>query len=386
MDGRPLKLAILQRVCSNYRLALFRKLSSEPGVEAKLFFGDINPKTKDKGSSSQEGVNCQRLATFHFQLGRRHLTWHSGLISALREFKPDVILCEGESHFLGYLQALFYRRVCDKKVGLIHWCFISLPGRPLKERNIRTPIKGFFRKFFDAFLLYSSYSKERLIELGQPEEKLFVATNVGDVKKFLSMSDSLPDSPSEARRKLGLADRFTALYVGTLDAVKRPETMLDLAKSFGKRGCNFVLAGSGPLLEPLRERATREKLEGVHLPGRVAEQLPLYYRSADVLVIPGRGGVVISEAMAFGVPSIVYQADGTEYDLIEDKVTGFHLKRPELRCFEESIEFLLADPERCKTMRAACRRLVEEKFTTANMAERIIAAARYALKSRSGRV
>ena len=28
----------------------------------------------------------------------------------LREFEPDVILCEGESHFLGYLQAIFSKR------------------------------------------------------------------------------------------------------------------------------------------------------------------------------------------------------------------------------------------------------------------------------------
>ena len=40
--------------------------------------------------------------------------------------------------------------------------------------------------------------------------------------------------------------------------------------------------------------------------------------SADVVVVPGRGGIVISEAMVHGVPVIVHQADGTEYELVHE--------------------------------------------------------------------
>jgi len=82
--------------------------------------------------------------------------------------------------------------------------------------------------------------------------------------------------------------------------------MLDLAKECDRVNFNFVLLGSGSLLDELRDRATCENLSNVFLPGRVVDELPLYYRAANVLLIPGRDGIVISEAMAFGLPVIVH--------------------------------------------------------------------------------
>lgn len=378
-----MRLAILQRVCAGYRTALFSRLASEPKVDVKLLIGADVPNTKVRSASSIEGIGFRKLKTRFMNIGRRTLTWHVGLVDELREFHPDVILCEGESHFIGYLQAIFYRKFFNRRVALMHWCFISLPGRPVREFRFGAVIKGFFRRFFEAFVLYSSYSKECLRQLGEPEEKVFVATNVGDVEKFLKLSDSTTETRSEARNALKIPEGFTVLYVGALDREKHPEMMLDLARELDGKGYNFVLLGSGPMLEELRERVARETLADVFLPGRVVKELPLYYRSADVLLIPGRGGIVISEAMAFGLPVIVHQADGTEYDLIQDNITGIHLKGASLGHFMDALEFLRNDPDRCAKMGLASRQLVETRFTTDNMVRQIISAARYAINTRN---
>ncbi len=386
MDRRnqELRIAVLQRVCPEYRIPLFGRLSSKLGSKFILFIGQDVPNSKVKSSADLGDINHKKLETRFLKLGSRIFPWHIGLIAELRKFDPDVVICEGESHFIGYVQAIAYRYRYKISTALIHWCFISLPGwSSVGGNGFRALIKKFFRRFFDAFLVYSSYSKECLIKLGQPSEKIFVATNVGNVERFIDISDLMTESTPEARAKLGLSERFTALYVGTLDEVKRPGVMLDIARLCDSRNFNFVLLGTGPLLAELRQRVVRENLPNVYLPGRVVRDLPLFFRAADVLVVPGRGGIVISEAMAFGLPVIVHQADGIEYDLIQNGETGFILPSGNVDDFRETLEFLSKNPNQCKKMGIMSKQIIKSRFTTANMVDQIIFAARFARNTRN---
>jgi glycosyltransferase involved in cell wall biosynthesis len=379
------RLAILQRVCPGYRTALFSKLSADEDWHVKLFIGESIPNSKVNNTPDLGGIRFEKLKTSFVKFGHRILPWHRNLVEELKKFDPDVILCEGESHFLGYLQAIWYKRFVNKKVRLIHWCFISLPGEPLVKPGMAGKIKGFTRKYFDAHLLYSSFSKDRLRDLGVSDKKIFVAANVGDVQKFLTMSDKLSMSATEARSRLKLPDKFTVLYTGTLDANKRPEMLLDLARVCDPEKFNFVLLGAGELLQSLRERADQEKLSNVFLPGRVSDELSMYFRASNAMIVPGRGGIVISEGMAFGLPVITHQADGTEYDLIRNDETGFILKHGDVADFRNVIELLQKNSDRCTAMGKAARTLLENNYTTKNMVDQIKRAATYAKATGSER-
>ena len=381
-DGR-LRLAVLQRVCPDYRVALFAALAAAEDVELRLFIGEDIPQSKVRSARSLSRVPATRLKTRFVRFGRRVLPLHIGLIDELRSFRPAVILCEGESHFLGYLQAIYYRARYAKGTALIHWCFITLPGETPTRPGVIAIVKSYFRKYFDAFLVYSSFSKDRLKDLGEDPRRVFVATNVGDIDKCVRLSDRIEETTSEARRKLGLPDRFTALYVGTLSPNKRPELLIDLAARSGDDRYTFVIAGDGELLEHLRMRVKREGLSHVQLAGKVTETLPLYYRAADVLLVPGRGGIVISEAMAFGLPVVVHQADGTEYDLVQNGVTGMRVSGAGVEDFGVALEALRADPARRTGMASASQKAMRSLWTTGNMVRQIVRAARYARSARS---
>ncbi len=378
-----LRMAVLQRVCPDYRVALFSALAAAQNVEMRLFIGEDIPHSKVRSARDLDGVPVTRLRTKLVRFGRRIFPLHIGLIDELRKFGPAVILCEGESHFLGYLQAIYYRARYARATALIHWCFITLPGKSLAKRGALAAVKAHFRKHFDAFLVYSSFGKDRLMELGEDPHKVFVATNVGDVERYVRLSSGLEATPAEARRKLGLPDRFTILYVGTLSRNKRPDLVLELAARRGEERYSFVLAGDGELLEHLRSRVSTEGLSNVHLPGKVTEALPLYYRAADVLLIPGRGGIVISEAMAFGLPVVVHHADGTEYDLVRSWVTGVRVAGDGVEDFREALEVLRSDPARCVAMASASRHAVQALWTTGNMVSQITRAAEYARSARN---
>jgi glycosyltransferase involved in cell wall biosynthesis len=133
----------------------------------------------------------------------------------------------------------------------------------------------------------------------------------------------------------------------------------------------------------LKKRTINENLSNVFLQGKVKDELQLYYRASNVMLIPGRGGIVISEAMAFGLPVIVHQADGTEHDLIQNEATGFRLSEGKLSEFQSAIEFLRDNPKICLSMGNTGKQLIMNSFNTDNMIKQIMLAASYAKKSRS---
>ncbi|MFC1574428.1 glycosyltransferase family 4 protein [Candidatus Latescibacterota bacterium] len=373
----------IQRVCSGYNVELFRRITAIAGFEIRLFIGEDIPNSKVCGAAKPGGIDVVKLPTCFVRLGRRVLPWHRGLIRSLGEFKPDVILCEGESNFLGYAQAIWYRRR-HKNTRLIHWSLGGLPGVPVRPGNLASRFKYFAQKHFDTFLAYSSFGKDCLVELGHAAEKIVVATNVADTDVHLNNADRIKDSPSEARAKLNVPDRFTILYVGSMDANKRLELFLDLAQATNPAHFNFVLLGDGTMLEELRSRAKTEGLSNVFLPGRVSDELPLYYRASDVLALPGRGGMVISEAMAWALPVVVHQADGTEYDLILDGKTGMRLAGNEVADFKNAIEVLRSDKARCCAMGLAGRERLISEYSIEQMVERIAVAVRKCHSDRQG--
>jgi glycosyltransferase involved in cell wall biosynthesis len=373
-----LSLAILQRVCTSYRLELFRRLAARADLRVRVFIGEDLPESKVQSTSDFGDLDVVKLPTRWLGLGRRVVPLHRGLAAALRGFDPDVILSEGDSHLAAFLTA---SRVRSERAGraLIHWGLGGLPGTDPGTRLVDR-LKRPLQARADAFLVYSSFGREVLERIGHPADRIVVAVNVSDTERHCAVADALAMSRSEARRALGIPDRFTVLCVGALDANKRPDVLIDAAGGLDPGSYALVFAGSGPELEPLRARVRERGLENVFLPGAVAPgELARYYRAADVLALPGRGGMVISEAMCHRLPVIVHLADGTELDLVREGETGLRLRAGNPLDFRRAIEELAADPGRAGRLGLAGRRLVEREFSMGAMVERVLEACRLAL-------
>jgi glycosyltransferase involved in cell wall biosynthesis len=376
-----MRLAILQRVCTSYRLGLFQKLSAQPNLQLHLFFGDDLPESKVRSVGTLSDIDHSKLSTRFWRFRGRTLVDQRGLIPALNDFQPEVIFCEGDSHFLAYLQAFRYRRR-HKKCALVMWSLIGLPGVQPSRKGLARYFKSWAHKQFDAFIVYSSYSRLRLIELGHDPAKVFVATNVADTKKLLQQADQCTDSQQQARKFLCLPDRFTVLYAGAMDANKRPDLLLDLAAALSPEHYNFVLLGNGEMLETLRARAQSENLSNVFLPGRVESELASYYRAADTMILPGRGGMVISEAMAWSLPVVVHQADGTEFDLVRDHHTGLHLENGALADFQNALELMRSSPDQTRQWGIQGRQRIAARFSMDHIVDQVVQTAQYAIKRR----
>jgi len=376
----PLSLAILQRVCTGYRLELFRRLAARPELRVRLFVGDDLPNSKVRSTADFADLDVVKLPTKWFGIGGRVVPRHRGLASALREFAPDVILSEGDSHLLAFLTAA---RVRSERPGraLVHWGLGGLPGD--EAGRLANRLKRPLQSLADAFLVYSSFGSEVLVQVGHPRERIVVAVNVSDTDRHRALADSLGETRSEARAALGLSDRFAVLSVGAMDANKRVDVLIEAVAGLEPSAFQLLVVGGGDLLEDLRASVSQRSLGNVHLVGAVPpSDLARYYRAADVLALPGRGGMVISEAMAHRLPVIVHQADGTETDLVRDGDTGIRLASGGSADFAAAIERLAADPDGCRRMGEAGRRLVDEELNMGAMVERVLEACRLAIAAR----
>ncbi|MFP6624729.1 MAG: glycosyltransferase family 4 protein [Myxococcota bacterium] len=376
----PFSLAILQRVCTSYRLELFRRLAAHPELRVRVFLGDDLPDSKVRSTADFADLDVVKLPTRWFGLGRRVLPRHRGLASALRDFDPDVILSEGDSHFLAFLTAA---RVRSERPGraLVHWGLGGLP-RPDGGRLVNR-LKRPLQARADAFLVYSSFGRDTLEQIGHPPERIVVAVNVSDTDRHLAAAAALADTRAEARAALGLRDRFTVISIGAMDANKRIDVLIDAVADLDPARVGLLVVGGGVGLEALRSNVSRRGLENVVLVGAVPPaDLARYYRAGDVLALPGRGGMVISEAMAHGLPVIVHQADGTETDLVRDGETGVRLGSGSAEDFRGAIERLAADPEGSARMGETGRRLVDQELNMGAMVDRILEVCRIALAER----
>ncbi|QJA06599.1 glycosyltransferase family 4 protein [Thermosulfurimonas marina] len=111
---------------------------------------------------------------------------------------------------------------------------------------------------------------------------------------------------------------FNVLYVGRFDPRNGLETLLQAFAHLARERPNLrlIVVGFGPLEEYYRRLVPPELRSRVIFAGRVDEERPLYYRTAQVLCFPakkGSFGITLLEAMACGTPVVTTDIEGFRF-------------------------------------------------------------------------
>jgi glycosyltransferase involved in cell wall biosynthesis len=171
----------------------------------------------------------------------------------------------------------------------------------------------------DAVITVSRQLMERAAELGVEPARLHLNYNGVDAKLFQ------PGPANAARAKLKLSADPLVLFVGNLVAVKGLNVLIDACALLRDRGAQFQcrLIGQGPLRRALLRRiqdAALTHLVQLHGPCPL-EQLPDWYRAANVLVLPSFSeGIpnVILESQACGTPVVASRVGGIP-EILDDE-------------------------------------------------------------------
>lgn len=224
-------------------------------------------------------------------------------------------------------------------------------------------IEGRVMRSVERVVVGSEFARRQASEvLGVPLEKLSVA-HYGVENRFAP-----GPRPEALVRRLGLAGRVVALFMGGLEARKNLGFLLDVwAEVVRQRpDVRLIVAGSGPYLERLQRRAGQLGLEGhVLFTGHLPESEKVdYYRAADLLVFPSlmEGfGLVVAEAMSCGLPAIISDR-GSLPELLEDGEGGFVCDPTDRGAFVRSVLRLASEPDLRSKLGNANRERVDRMF------------------------
>jgi phosphatidylinositol alpha-1,6-mannosyltransferase len=176
------------------------------------------------------------------------------------------------------------------------------------------------------------------------------------------------------RDRYDLGDASVLLSVGRLQRRKGHDMVIKALPLVRSQfpGVKYLIVGSGEEFVPLQTLANKIGVtDSVIFVGRVTdEELPGYYASCDVFIMPNREingdiegfGIVYLEANAAGKPVIGGKSGGTR-DAIIDGITGVLIDGKSLEQIASAVISLLSNPEKSKTMGKNGRRWVSQEFT-----------------------
>ena len=111
--------------------------------------------------------------------------------------------------------------------------------------------------------------------------KSLIAPDGVDLERYKNRVDS-----SSARNKLGIEDRFTAVYSGGFYEGRGLESLMELAKRFPEVSFLWV-GGKKDVVTNWQNKLEDSGVQNIHLTGFVSnEELPLYQMAADILLMP----------------------------------------------------------------------------------------------------
>ncbi|HYG76496.1 MAG TPA: glycosyltransferase family 4 protein [Planctomycetota bacterium] len=249
--------------------------------------------------------------------------------------------------------------------------------RSLLKRSIRDLYLKWFYGHVTAFCCIGEEARSHLERFGIPPHRLFRAPYSVDTALF--ERQVIAFKREECRRELGISnDQIVLLFSGKLIPRKAPLLIVDAVRKL-RSSQRLVLAviGDGPLRESLAAAATPVLGERFRPFGFVNQSaIGKYMAAADAFILPSEcetWGLVVNEAMQFGLPAIVSRNVGCRRDLIVEGKTGYSFNSGASDELAGILEQILAQPQLLRQMGESAREHIKA-FTSEASAEGVAAA------------
>ena len=241
------------------------------------------------------------------------------LVRNVAALDPKAIVVEANVRDLTYIRLLIWARFAGVPVAIWGLGRYSRESRSLLEslagRAMTTALVALSSRVIGKGAGPAEYYRKFT---GNPS-KVVVAPNSSGIEDRLEcIARSVPD--------VFTLDRpMVVLFVGRLTPPKDLDLLIHgMAVMRNGGACRLEIVGEGPEMDRLRDLAERNGLgERVVFFGNLeGDDLVERFERADVLALPGKGGLVVPEALAAGLPLVVgplnHAGDGTLGEVIRD--------------------------------------------------------------------
>lgn len=226
---------------------------------------------------------------------------------------------------------------------------------------LRGPVTRWIRRFHS--------NAERIFTPSEPSRQDLLALGLTDVEVWGRGVDDVLFHPSKRslalRQRLNLGNAFAFVHVGRLAPEKGVEILLEafgkLEAELGPDHVKFVVAGAGPSLPALKERAPKS----VTFLGNLdrTRELPALYASADAFTFASTTetlGLVVLEAMAAGTP-VIAAPEGGVADHLRHEVNGLAYPARDVDACVAAMRRLVQDRELLLSLRSGARATAERR-------------------------
>lgn len=324
------------------------------------------------GAPAEERVDGYRIVRLRERLNLFTTPVTTGLARRLAAERPDLVHAHSPPPLSSWQASRAAQRLGLPFVLTYH-CDLEIPmpgGAAIVEAYRRTLGRSAVRRAKAVVATTRTYAQTSRALWHRRDVR--VVPNMVDAARFSPALDGAP-----IRERHGLGDRPVALFVGRLAHHKGVEEFVRAADLTRAADVVHLVVGDGPRRAALEARARRAAPGRVVFAGRVAsEDLPLYYRAADVGVLPSTSrleafGIAALECMASGRPVVVSRMPGVE-EVVEDGVTGLHANPLDAEDLARQILRLARDRELAASMGKAARGRVEARYTRERVVDALL--------------
>lgn len=296
------------------------------------------------------------------------------LLRVFAEFDPELVIVTGWNESL-LVVAQMITRVSGRKL------LVRGDSNALRMRRAHVRVAHrLLMRAPHAFVSVGRSNTSFYRRCGVQEQRIFPGAHFVESKRMLAMAEVHGNERAQLREARGFGDDdVVLLFSGKHVPFKRPKLLIEAAAKLRANGASVkvLYAGSGELTHQLVE-AARELDVPTHFEGFLNQtELWRAYLSADVFVLPSDNGetwgLVVNEAMLFGLPVLVSNEVGSRHDLVVDGVTGYGFE-PSADALAEAAKPLLADAALRKAMGEQGRERVKSLYSSHVATEGLLAA------------
>lgn len=248
-------------------------------------------------------------------------------------------------------------------------------NNPLAIWWLRRMARRIYRRA-DHIVALSPGMKEGVVLAGTAPEKVTLIPNASDLDLFRPDLDG-----SAARRRLGLGDRFAALYFGAMGLANGLEYVIEAAGILAEQKQDhivLVLQGGGGKRDELETLARHYNLRNVVFGDLVPkEEIAGVVAGCDVCLMIVRGGKnptwspnKMFDSLAAGKP-VLLNAGGWLGETIEQNACGRFIAPDRPAALAEALVELSQNPALCEQMGRNARALAEREFDRNLLAARL---------------
>jgi glycosyltransferase involved in cell wall biosynthesis len=281
------------------------------------------------------------------------------LKSALHAFRPDIV----HSHHPFLLGDTALRLAATRNIPVVfthHTLYEKythyVPADSPRLRRFVVDLATGYCNLCNAVIAPSDSIAQLLRQRGATVSIDVIPTGV-DVDLFAA-----GDGPAARAAMQIPPEAFVVGHVGRLAPEKNLGFLTDGVARFllSREAAHFLLAGEGPLKQEILKKFAALKLDGrIHLAGVLGRKaLAGIYRAMNVFTFASRTetqGIVLTEAMAAGVPVVAVDAPGVR-EVVQDRSNGRLLPRENMPQFIDALTWVagLDSTEKQRVIMGAC--------------------------------